>query len=68
MQIHPDVNEAIGNVRDDKNPVTWVITGFEGGDTKKQLVVLARGEGDIDELKESLQVMSTMPNVNHMKF
>ncbi len=55
-QINPDVNEAIGNVRDDKSALAWVLAGFEGGDHKKQLVVLATGEGDIEELKDSLEV------------
>ena len=55
------MNEAIGDVRDDKNPFTWVVAGFENGDPKKQLVVVARGEGDVEELKENLQVNSPPP-------
>ena len=56
LQIDPEVNESIGSVRDDKNALTWIVAGFEDGDPKKQLVVMAKGEGDIEELKESLKV------------
>ena len=50
------MNESIGDVRDDKNALTWIVAGFEDGDPKKQLVVMAKGEGDIEELKEGLKV------------
>jgi len=49
----PDVATAVAEVRDDVTPTTWVVVGYGGdGDIKKPLSVVAKGTGNIDELKQ----------------
>jgi hypothetical protein len=55
VEVSPELNEAIGEVRDDKSPVTWILAGYEAGNLKKPLVLCAKGEGNMDELSEQLQ-------------
>jgi len=48
-----DVSAAIAEVRDDVTPTTWVVVGYgDDGDIKKPLSVVAKGTGDIDQLKQ----------------
>ena len=49
------LQEAIGSIRNDKEALKWVSAGFEDGNLKKPLVLVGQGEGDIEEMKESLQ-------------
>lgn len=55
IEVAPELEEALAEVRNDKSNVTWVLAGYEGGDLKKPLTCLAQGEGDIEELKNSLE-------------
>jgi len=48
-----DVSSAIAEVRDDVTPTTWVVAGYgDDGDIKKPLSVVAKGTGNIDQLKQ----------------
>jgi Cofilin/tropomyosin-type actin-binding protein len=48
-----EVGATIAEVRDDVTPTNWVVVGFENnGDIKKPLVVVAKGNGDVDEMKQ----------------
>ena len=52
VKATPDVAMAIAEVRDDVTPTNWVVVGYEdGGDIKKPLTVVAKGTGDIEEMK-----------------
>ena len=42
-------------VRNDKNPVSWAVAGFEDGDLKKRLLLIAKGKGGVEELKDTLR-------------
>jgi len=49
----PDVADAIAEVRDDVTPTNWVVVGYgDDGNIKKPLSVVAKGTGDVDELKQ----------------
>ena len=43
--ISDDLVSAIAEVRNDKEPTNWVVAGFEDGDLKKPLMLVAKGEG-----------------------
>ena len=55
IEVSPELAEALAEVRNDKSEITWVVAGYEGGDIKKPLTCLDKGEGDIEKLKDSLQ-------------
>ncbi len=55
IETTPELQEAIGEVRANNSPVTWVLAGYEEGNLKKPLTLIEKGEGDINELKEHLQ-------------
>lgn len=55
VEVDTEVQSAIGEVRDDSKPTSWILATFEDGQPKKPLILVATGTGDIDELKESLQ-------------
>jgi hypothetical protein len=45
-----DVTDAIADVRNDKSGTNWLVTAYEGNDTKKPLKLVASGEGGVDDL------------------
>jgi len=54
-KVTEELTEIISEVRNDYNPTNWVIAGYEGsGDIKRPLGVIAKGTGDIEELKGHL--------------
>lgn len=55
VEISPELQEAIGEVRNDASDVTWVLAGFEESNVKNPLVVIDKGDGDIEGLKAGLQ-------------
>ena len=56
----PELQDAIADVRRDDNPTNWVLAGFEGGDIKRPLVVIATGTGKIDEIRQLLDDTQVM--------
>lgn len=61
VKAAPEVAAAIAEVRDDVTPTNWVVVGYESnGDIKKPLVVVAKGSGDIDEMKQHLDDSQAM--------
>jgi hypothetical protein len=53
VKASPEVAAAIAEVRDDVTPTNWVVVGFEdNGNIKKALVVLAKGTGNVEEMKQ----------------
>lgn len=60
VNTSPELQDAIADVRRDDNPTNWVLAGFEGGDIKRPLVVIATGTGKIDEIKELLDDTQVM--------
>ena len=54
VEVEPELQEAIGEVRDDKCETTWVLAGYEGGNIKNALVVVEKGSGDIGDLTDQL--------------
>ena len=55
IEVTPELQEAIGEVRNDKSDVTWVLAGYEEDNLKKPLTCLAKGQGDVDDMKGALQ-------------
>jgi len=57
----PDVADAIAEVRDDVTPTNWVVVGYgDDGNIKKPLSVVAKGTGDVDELKQNFDDTQAM--------
>ena len=54
VQVSPELTEAIADVRSNDSPVNWVLGGFEGGDIKHPIVLVAKGNGGVEEIKEYL--------------
>ncbi|ESN93342.1 hypothetical protein HELRODRAFT_194138 [Helobdella robusta] len=55
VEVSPEFIEAINDVRRDDTQTAWVLTGFQNGDIKKPLEVLATGVSDLNEMKGYLQ-------------
>lgn len=60
VNTSPELQDAIADVRRNDNPTNWVLAGFESGDIKRPLVVVATGTGKIDEIKELLDDTQVM--------
>ena len=60
VPVAPELMEAIAEVRQDDCPTNWVLAGFEGGDIKRPLSVIATGTGCLDELKSGLDDSQVM--------
>jgi hypothetical protein len=52
VSASPEVAAAIAEVRDDVTPTNWVGVGYsDDGDIRKPLYVVAKGTGDVEQLK-----------------
>jgi len=49
-----DVTNAVADVRNNKTETNWMVTSYEGNDTKKPLQLVATGNGGVDELVHHL--------------
>ena len=54
VEVSPELNEAIGEVRNDSSDVTWLLAGYEDNNIKKPLVVVNKGSGSMEAMKEHL--------------
>lgn len=55
VEVSPELQEAIGNLRNDDSDTSWVIGTFENGNIKNPLSLVGNGSGDIEEFKECLE-------------
>lgn len=55
VEVSPELQEAIGNLRSDSSDISWVLATFENGNIKSPLTLAGTGSGDIEEFKECLQ-------------
>lgn len=60
VETTQELQEAIADVRRDDQPSNWVLAGFEAGDVKRPLVVVAVGTGGIEEIKAQLDDSQVM--------
>ena len=54
VEVTPELNEAIGEIRNDSSDVTWLLAEYQDNNIKKPLVVVNKGSGGIDDMKEYL--------------
>ena len=65
-QVLPMVHEDIAAVRDNNNAARWMLATYHNMDPRGPIVSVARGEGDLGELKKSLETDKAMYGLYHV--
>ena len=53
VEVTQELTDALMEVRQDTSDVSWMLAGFEDNNLKRPLALVAKGTGDISELRDS---------------